>query len=386
MRHRPRRLALAPRHAGALAFAAALVACATPAPPVQQRPAEELLSECRSGRVRLECSSCRYEHRSGDTLLRDGHVDALVVGILRSGDASGRSWYLLGRAAEEEGLPEVALLYYREALATSRNPVLAMWPLYDDLHYRIRRLEAPAQSPVAAEHPAPEAPREREVEFVDVRALSVRDAPNDHGRVVASLRRGQRVEVAERSGDWERVVVDGIDAGWVSGRFTLTKVAATPVADAKSAEAAKAAEGAKPAPVATAPAAAKRTAPAAEPAVAAKRPAATPSPAAPKAAPGAGPALAAAAATGMLGCPLPSGASLAGSSHGVGGSDDHATQTYKVRAAARAIVGFYEREMQRAGWQKSELSTEYLLYFEKGERTLGVLVDRNGNAFTLMGS
>jgi hypothetical protein len=399
------------RRARALALAAAFVACASPPPqPVPQRSSEELLQEFRSGRVRLNCTACRYEHRSGDTLLRDGHYDPLVVGILRSGDASGRSWYLLGRAAEAQGMLDVALLYYRESLATSRNPVLAMWPLYDDLHYRIRRIEAPRRPTLADAAPKPEPPGAREVEVVDVRSLVVRDAPGERARVVASLRRGQRVEVSERSGEWERVWVDGLDAGWVAGRFTQPKPSAP--AQASVAKAPTPDEPAKPV-VAKAPAKAKSkpsarkqrvgavaTPPAAEPPALIARPAAAP-PAEKVAAPAREPApapevakaeappsgaLAPAASAGILDCPLPKGAALAGTSPSASGGAERATETYSIRAPAREILGFYEREMGRSGWRKSELSSQYLLYFEKGERTVGVLVDRNGGGFTLMGS
>jgi hypothetical protein len=93
--------------------------------------------------------------------------------------------------------------------------------LYDDLHYRIRRIEAPPRPALVESAPqtAPQ-PRARAIEVVDVRSLVVREAPGERARVVASLRRGKRVEVTERSGDWERVAVDGFDAGWVAGRFT----------------------------------------------------------------------------------------------------------------------------------------------------------------------
>jgi len=403
MTSRPHRFA----RARALALAAALVACASPPPqPVPQRPPEELLQEFRSGRVRLNCTACRYEHRSGDTLLRDGHFDPLVIGILRSGDASGRSWYLLGRAAEAQGLLDVALLYYRESLATSRNPVLAMWPLYDDLHYRIRRIEAPRKPALVADAaPAAPPPRAREIEVVDVRSLVVREAPGERARVVASLRRGKRVEVTERSGEWERIAVDGFDAGWVAGRFTQPSppapagATATAAATPRPARAQRPARAKRPVEVARVaeaprPGAAAKPLEAPEPAVAkSAAPPSAPTPGAEAAAkpPAAGPpapvapALAATKA-GLLDCPLPKGAALAGSSPSASGGGEPATETYSLRAPAQEILGFYEREMERSGWRKSELSSQFLLYFEKGERTVGVLVDRNGGGFTLMGS
>ncbi|TFG94640.1 MAG: hypothetical protein E4H11_06395 [Myxococcales bacterium] len=96
--------------------------------------------------------------------------------------------------------------------------------------------------------------------------------------------------------------------------------------------------------------------------------------------------LTASGTAGILGCPLPKGASLSGRSHGAGGDDDHPTETYAVEAPAQEIVGFYEREMEQAGWHKTPVSSELLLYFVKEEETVGVLIDREGGFFTLMGS
>jgi hypothetical protein len=91
-------------------------------------------------------------------------------------------------------------------------------------------------------------------------------------------------------------------------------------------------------------------------------------------------------AAGILGCPLPRGASLSGRSHGSEGVDDHPTETYAIAAPAQEIVGFYEREMEQAGWHKTGVSSEHLLYFVKDDETVGVLIDREGGYFTLMGS
>jgi hypothetical protein len=96
--------------------------------------------------------------------------------------------------------------------------------------------------------------------------------------------------------------------------------------------------------------------------------------------------LAASGDAGILGCPLPRGAALSGRSHGSDGAEDHPTETYAIDAPAQEIVGFYEREMERAGWRKSFAASEFLLYFEKGDRTVGVLIERRGGLFTLMGS
>jgi hypothetical protein len=96
--------------------------------------------------------------------------------------------------------------------------------------------------------------------------------------------------------------------------------------------------------------------------------------------------LVASGTAGILGCPLPRGASLSVRSHGSEGVDDHPTETYAIAAPAQEIVGFYEREMEQAGWHKTGVSSEHLLYFVKDEETVGVLIDREGGYFTLMGS
>jgi hypothetical protein len=42
--------------------------------------------------------------------------------------------------------------------------------------------------------------------------------------------------------------------------------------------------------------------------------------------------------------------------------------------------------MEQAGWHKTGVSSEHLLYFVKDDETVGVLIDREGGYFTLMGS
>src|SRR3990172_10940575 len=112
------------RYAAAmLAIIGGLAACATPKPSEPPPSDQELLRRFDAGQVRLDCQRCRYEFRGADWLLDQGEYDALVLGILRSGDGSGRSWYLLGRVAEAADRRELALHYYHESLATRRNPI-----------------------------------------------------------------------------------------------------------------------------------------------------------------------------------------------------------------------------------------------------------------------
>ena len=385
------------RAASALVLAVGLAACATPSV-VAPASREELLEQFRSGQVRLDCARCRYDFRGAEWLLEDGHYEPLALGILRSGDGSGRSWYLLGRVAEATESPELAILYYRESLATVRQPIVALWPLYEDVNYRMRRLmsQTPAEpaSPVRAES--------LPVEKVNVESLVVGSRPGSVGAFMAKLHRGDPVEVLDRSGDWEQVRLADGRVGWIWGDYS--SVSGEPPAPRRKAAKPRAPKpvakrspprSAPPKPIASQPApppvaqVTATIAPATAPAV----PPAPPSPSATPAAqrvdaarPAVATRLAASGTAGILGCPLPQGASLSGRAHGSDGSDDHPTETYAIEAPAQEIVGFYEREMERSGWHKTQVSSELLLYFVKDDETVGVLIDREGGFFTLMGS
>jgi len=349
------------RAASALVLAAGLVACASP----MSMEREELLEQFRAGRVRLDCDRCRYDFRGAEWMLEDGHYEPLALAILRSGDGSGRSWYLLGRVAEATERPELAIHYYRESLATARQPIVALWPLYEDVNYRMRRLMSQAAEPVAS------ARRESPpVEKVNIESLVVGSRPGSVGAFMAKLHRGDPVEVLDRSGDWEQVRLADGRVGWVWDAYT--SASGEPPAPKR-----KAAQPRPRKPVA------KQSSPRrAQQKPVASQPAASP----PVAQKGAAIARTASGTAGILACPLPPGASLSVRSHGSDGVDDHPTETYAIEAPAREIVGFYEREMERAGWHKASVSSEFLLYFVKDDETVGVLIDREGGFFTLMGS
>ncbi len=371
------------RMAAMLALSSGLFACAGSG--VFRPPSRDmLLQQFRTGQVELDCGRCRYDFRGADWLLEDGHYEPLVLGILRSGDGSGRSWYLLGRVAEATESPELALLYYRESLATSRQPIIALWPLYEDVNYRIRRLMS--QSP---SEPAPPARAESgSVEKVNVESLVVGTRPGSVGAFMTKLHRGDPVEVLDRSGDWEQVRLADGRVGWVWGAYTSVTGEPQPPAPVTAKRRTRK-------PVARKQSSAAPKAVASRPALPATPPkesvgAAPPTPSAPRKVDAGKPAvtalLAASGSAGILGCPLPQGASLAGRSHGSAGNDDHPTETYAIEAPAREIVGFYEREMERAGWQKALVSSQFLLYFVKDDETIGVLIEPDGGSFTLMGS
>jgi hypothetical protein len=395
------------RAGASLVFAAALSACAS-APVAPPGPPEVLLESFRSGQVRLDCARCRYDFHGAQWLLEDGHYDPLVLGILRSGDGSGRSWYLLGRVAEATGSPELAILYYRESLATSRQPIVAMWPLYEDVNYRMRRLMAHAPEEDAPSVRAQSGP----IEKVNVESLVVSTRPGSVGAFMEKLDRGESVEVLDRSGDWEQIRLADGRVGWVWDAYTSvsgepyapvrrTSKRVAPRAPRKPEPPKPLASKPAPPPVAAETAAATAHTPMASPEATASTPIPSPRAAAPPPAPlvtasapqrvdvarpvsAAG--LTAAGTAGILGCPLPQGASLSGRSHGSDGIDDHPTETYAIDAPAQEIAGFYEREMERSGWHKTLVSSELLLYFVKGEETVGVLIDHEGGYFTLMGS
>ncbi len=409
--------------AAMLALASGLASCAGPRlfepPPSDQ----ELLRRFDAGEVSFDCARCRYDSLGADWLLDQGEYDALVLGILRSGDGSGRSWYLLGRVAEATDRRGLALHYYQESLATRRNPIIALWPLYEDVNYRVRRLAAKA-APGPAGPTRASAPRPTQLERVGVESLVVATRPGAVGAFVEKLHEGDSVEVIDRSGEWEQVRLADGRVGWVFGRYTSApgsepsakSPVARPGAARKTAKTVpkkgptsaktKVAKTRAPGP---APRATAAKAPPPDPKPAATLPAPAPkavavSPVAPARAPtskalaqlvaalptGAksarASALDASGGAGILGCPLPRGAELSSRSPGSAGAGDHPTETYAIDAPAREIIGFYEREMERAGWRKSFAASEFLLYFEKDDRTVGVLVERKGGLFTLMGS
>ncbi len=379
------------RAGASLVFAVALSACAS-APLAPPAPSEVLLENFRSGQVRLDCARCRYDFRGAQWLLEDGHYDPLVLGILRSGDGSGRSWYLLGRVAEATERPELAILYYRESLATSRQPIVAMWPLYEDVNYRMRRLMASAPE---ADAPSVRA-QSRPIEKVNVESLVVGTRPGSVGAFMEKLDRGDSVEVLDRSGDWEQIRLADGRVGWVWGAYT--SVSGEPYEPVRKASRRSApTRVAAGAPGKSAPQRRVATQPAPPPVAAEAAPASAPPPtpspvaAAPPRRVDVAPSIASAGLTaagiaGILDCPLPQGASLSGRSHGSEGVDDHPTETYAIEAPAHLIAGFYEREMERSGWHKTQVSSKLLLYFVKGEETVGVLIDQEGGYFTLMGS
>jgi hypothetical protein len=89
---------------------------------------------------------------------------------------------------------------------------------------------------------------------------------------------------------------------------------------------------------------------------------------------------------GLLGVPLPRGASLIARREGKPEAGHDPSERYQVKASADAIAEFYLREMPKLGWWKDGTPTQGALFFKKGRQILGVLINQSGGTFTLMGS
>lgn len=89
---------------------------------------------------------------------------------------------------------------------------------------------------------------------------------------------------------------------------------------------------------------------------------------------------------GLLGAPLPRGASLISRTRGDAQAGRDPSERYRIQASASGIAAFYSRELPRLGWSRDGTSTGTALFFRKGHQMLGVLINRSGGTFTLMGS
>jgi hypothetical protein len=86
------------------------------------------------------------------------------------------------------------------------------------------RVESAPQVPTAAEgksaaiRPPLAAPQNRNVLFLQRPGVNVRSSPSPTGRVVGSARKGTRLEVTNREGEWVQVE-SGSLKGWINSRF-----------------------------------------------------------------------------------------------------------------------------------------------------------------------
>ena len=90
--------------------------------------------------------------------------------------------------------------------------------------------------------------------------------------------------------------------------------------------------------------------------------------------------------TGLLGAPLPEGAQLTEQTPGNLAAGRDPTESYAISATAVDIAAFFNQAMPGSGWSKDGTSTETVLFFQKGNLILGVLIGGDGGSFLLMGS
>ena len=90
--------------------------------------------------------------------------------------------------------------------------------------------------------------------------------------------------------------------------------------------------------------------------------------------------------TGLLGVPLPEGATLLERDAGDPSAGRDASECYAVSAPAADIAAFFDGEMRGTGWLKDGVSTEYALFWRKGDIRFVVVISSEGGTFTLMGS
>lgn len=95
--------------------------------------------------------------------------------------------------------------------------------------------------------------------------------------------------------------------------------------------------------------------------------------------------LKASAERGLLGVPLPVGAELIERRQGNPAESIDPTERYQIEASAKQIITFYRNELPKLGWQISPPTTETAVFFEKGNLMIGVLTNKDGGTFTLMG-
>jgi hypothetical protein len=96
--------------------------------------------------------------------------------------------------------------------------------------------------------------------------------------------------------------------------------------------------------------------------------------------------LAASNQTGLLGVPLQNGAKLIEQTRGDPATGRDPRQRYAIPASAAEIISFFTEVMPAAGWAKDGPSRPTSVFFRKGNLMIGVLTNRDGGAFTLMGS
>ena len=90
--------------------------------------------------------------------------------------------------------------------------------------------------------------------------------------------------------------------------------------------------------------------------------------------------------TGLLGVPLPKGATLINRTPGDPAVEQDPTEKYEISASDADIAAYFRSEMIKSGWLKRGGSTEYILLFVKGKKMIAVFINSPGGTFSLMGS
>jgi len=90
--------------------------------------------------------------------------------------------------------------------------------------------------------------------------------------------------------------------------------------------------------------------------------------------------------TGLLGAPLPEGARLTERTAGDPAAGRDPSERYAITASAAEIMAFFNEAMPKAGWAKDGPAGPTSAFFRKGNLMIGVLTNRDGGTFTLMGS
>ena len=90
--------------------------------------------------------------------------------------------------------------------------------------------------------------------------------------------------------------------------------------------------------------------------------------------------------TGLLGAPLPEGARLTKRTAGNPAAGRDPRERYAISASAAEIVAFFNEAMPKDGWAKDGPAGPTSAFFRKGKLMIGVLTNRDGGTFTLMGS
>ena len=96
--------------------------------------------------------------------------------------------------------------------------------------------------------------------------------------------------------------------------------------------------------------------------------------------------LAGSSQTGLLGVPLPEGARLIERTAGDPSAGRDPSERYSISASAAEIIAFFNEAMPTAGWAKDGPSRPTSAFFRKGNLMIGVLTNKDGGTFTLMGS